>query len=106
LVSDFWARINYAPRIIEESDRIAAVLTMVAASQGVSVVPSTVETVITTGVAFRPISGPRPPSLEHCCIYRTDIANEEVDALVSALLQIEKERRSRSPKRSRDRQAS
>jgi DNA-binding transcriptional LysR family regulator len=47
-------------RIIEESDRVPAVLTMVAAGSGVSMVPQSVQHLVTGGIAFRPLPSPVP----------------------------------------------
>lgn len=59
------------PRVVQESDRAAAVLTMVAAEQGISLLPESVSQLIQRGVIFRPLKG-KPPVLEHAFAYRSD----------------------------------
>ncbi|HWB60549.1 MAG TPA: LysR family substrate-binding domain-containing protein, partial [Chthoniobacteraceae bacterium] len=65
---------GFAPRIVQESDRVAAVLTMVAAEQGISLLPEAVSRLIRAGVALRPLRGEKP-MLEHTFIYRARNAN-------------------------------
>jgi DNA-binding transcriptional LysR family regulator len=59
------------PRIIRESDRAAAVLTMVAAEQGISLLPESISRLIHRGVVFRPLKG-KQPMLEHSFAHRAD----------------------------------
>ena len=60
---------DFSPRVVQESDRVAAVLTMVAAGQGISLLPEAVSRLIREGVAFRPVKGVRP-ELAHTFVYR------------------------------------
>jgi len=62
-------REGFAPKIVQESERVAAVLTMVAAGQGVSLLPTAVQKLLTQGVSFCPIFGRRQPVLEHTFVY-------------------------------------
>lgn len=62
-------RKGFKPKIVQESERVAAVLTMVAAGQGVSLLPTTVCKFLTRGVVFRPIAGRPQPSLEHTFVH-------------------------------------
>jgi DNA-binding transcriptional LysR family regulator len=65
---------DFRPRVVQESDRVAAVLTMVAAEQGISLLPEAVSRLINTGVAFRPVKGEKP-MLAHTFAYRTRNTN-------------------------------
>jgi DNA-binding transcriptional LysR family regulator len=56
-------------RVVQESERAAAVLTMVAADQGISLLPESMTRLIQSGVEFRPIKGIKP-ILEHAFAYR------------------------------------
>lgn len=60
-----------AARIVQESDRVAAILTMVAAGSGVSIVPEAVRHLITKGVVFRPLPPPQPV-LQHTFAHRSE----------------------------------
>jgi DNA-binding transcriptional LysR family regulator len=53
-------RHGLGPRIVQESDRVPAILTMVAAGSGVTLVPQTVEHLISKGVVFRELPSPKP----------------------------------------------
>jgi len=81
----FWKGISFAPRVVGESERIAAVLTMVAANQGVSVVPDSVGRLISEGVVFRPIAGEKPPLLEHSCLFPAEDLHPEREDFVALL---------------------
>ena len=59
------------PRVVRESDRAAAVLTMVAAEQGISLLPESLSKLIGRGVVFRPLKG-NQPMLEHAFAWRPD----------------------------------
>ncbi len=52
-------RAKFHPRVVQESDRVAAVLTMVAAAQGISLLPAALSHLIPRGVVFRPVRGGR-----------------------------------------------
>lgn len=60
--------------VVQESERVAAVLTMVAADQGVSLLPRSLSRLVHPGVVFRQVSGPLP-ILIHTFAYRTDETN-------------------------------
>jgi LysR family transcriptional regulator, benzoate and cis,cis-muconate-responsive activator of ben and cat genes len=47
-------------RIVQESDRVPAILTMVAAGSGVTVVPQSIEHLMAVGVVFRRLPFPEP----------------------------------------------
>lgn len=81
----FWDAMPFVPRVVGESERIAAVLTMVAANQGVSVVPDSVARLISEGVVFRPIAGDKPPLLEHSCLFPAEGRHPEREDFVALL---------------------
>ena len=56
-------------RIVQESDRVPAVLTMVAAGSGVTMVSQSLQRLIATGVRFLPLPSPAP-LLHHAFAYR------------------------------------
>ena len=56
-------------RIVQESDRVPAILTMVGAGCGVTIVPESVRHLIAKGVVFRRLPSP-PPLLQHTFAYR------------------------------------
>jgi DNA-binding transcriptional LysR family regulator len=56
-------------RVVQESERAAAVLTMVATEQGISLLPESMTHLIQSGVEFRPIKSIKP-ILEHAFAYR------------------------------------
>lgn len=64
----FCAQTSIKPRIVQESERVAAVLTMVAAEQGISLLPLTLRRWIEHGVVFRPLHAPKL-TLEHTFAY-------------------------------------
>jgi len=74
---------DFRPRVVQESDRVAAVLTMVAAGQGISLLPEAVSRLIREGVAFRPVKGLRPV-LAHTFVYR----NRKPDTLVADFVKL------------------
>jgi DNA-binding transcriptional LysR family regulator len=51
----FCTKTRLKPRIVQESERVAAVLTMVAAEQGISLLPAALSRTIGHGVVFRPL---------------------------------------------------
>lgn len=57
-------------RIVQESDRVLAILTMVAAGNGVSMVSQSVQHLIPEGVCFRELPAP-VPWMHHAFGYRT-----------------------------------
>ena len=75
---------DFNPRVVQESDRVAAVLTMVAAGQGISLLPEAVSRLIREGVAFRPVKGVRA-ELAHTFVYRNHKAEATVADFVKLL---------------------
>lgn len=78
------AAASLRPRIVQESDRAAAVLTMVAAEQGISLLPESVSSWLPQAVVFRPLHG-KQPLLEHAFACRTDPANPSLAAFLKIL---------------------
>ncbi len=72
-----------ALQIVQESDRVAAVLTMVAAGSGITVVPQSIRHLIDSGVVFRPLPLPRP-RLHHVFAHRSG----ESSAILSQFLSV------------------
>jgi DNA-binding transcriptional LysR family regulator len=72
--------------VVQESERVAAVLTMVAADQGVSLLPQSLSRLVHPGVVFCPVSGP-PPILVHHFAYRTHETNPVVLDFLKLLAQ-------------------
>lgn len=57
------------PRLAHESERVSAILTMVAAGNGLSVVPESLRGLMPEGITYREL--PRPtPKLRHAFVYR------------------------------------
>ena len=52
-VSVLCRQAKFQPKVVQESDRVAAVLTMVAAGQGVSVLPESLSRWLSVGVVFK-----------------------------------------------------
>jgi DNA-binding transcriptional LysR family regulator len=77
------AKMHIHPRIVQESDRAAAVLTMVAAEQGISLLPESVSKLVDRGVVFRPLKNERP-MLEHAFAWRPD----EPQSLITDFLKL------------------
>lgn len=75
---------SFFPRIVQESERVPAVLTMVAAGQGISLLPQSVSRLVGEGVVFIPLSG-RQPRLEHGFAYRDTSGSPELLDLVRLL---------------------
>lgn len=63
------------PRVVQESERAAAVLTMVAADQGVSIFPESISQQVHPAVVFRRVRG-ATPTLDHTFAYRAIPENE------------------------------
>lgn len=79
---------GFKPRIVEETDRVPAVLTMVAAGQGCSLLPAGVAHLLPGGVRFLPVSSRRRPLLEHACLYRERPDSEEMAHFLDALKRV------------------
>jgi DNA-binding transcriptional LysR family regulator len=63
------AEATIRPRVVQESERAAAVLMMVAAEQGVSLLPESVSRLVHPGVVFLRVTG-MSPTLDHTYAYR------------------------------------
>jgi DNA-binding transcriptional LysR family regulator len=61
---------KFRPRVVQESDRVAAVLTMIAAEQGISLLPEALARLIPAGVVFREIAG-KKMMLDHAFAFRS-----------------------------------
>lgn len=72
------------PRVVQESERVAAVLTMIAAGQGISLLPEAVSRSVHPGVVFRKLDKP-VPMLEHAFVYRNDNPNPLISELLPLL---------------------
>jgi DNA-binding transcriptional LysR family regulator len=64
------ASAKFRPKVVQESDRVAAVLTMIAAEQGISLLPKALAKVVPAGVSFREIAGKRI-LLDHAFAFRS-----------------------------------
>jgi DNA-binding transcriptional LysR family regulator len=73
-----------AARIVQESDRVPAILTMVAAGNGVSMVPSSVRHLISKGVVFKKLPIPEP-LLNHAFAYQPQKISEPLQAFLKVL---------------------
>lgn len=67
----FCATAKFRPKVIRESDRVAAVITMIAAEQGVSLLPETMTRLAPHGVVFREVAG-KKFMLEHAFAWRDE----------------------------------
>jgi DNA-binding transcriptional LysR family regulator len=70
-------------RILQESDRVPAILTMVAAGNGVSMVPQSVTHLIPRGVVFRKLPAPQP-LIDHTFAYQS----QEISTALAAFLKL------------------
>jgi DNA-binding transcriptional LysR family regulator len=82
--SEICHRHRLAPRIVQESDRVPAILTMVAAGNGVTLVPQTVEHLISKGVVFRELPSPKPVLL-HAFGYRSQRLTKPLQDFLASL---------------------
>jgi DNA-binding transcriptional LysR family regulator len=73
------------PRIVQESERVAAVLTMVAANQGISLLPASAGKLLGSGVVFCPVVSRPKPMLEHAFVYREKAMTPELADFVALL---------------------
>jgi DNA-binding transcriptional LysR family regulator len=71
------------PQVVQESERAAAILTMVAAEQGISLLPESVSRLVHPGVVFREVRG-ATPTLDQTFAYRTS----EINPMVSDFLKL------------------
>jgi LysR family transcriptional regulator, benzoate and cis,cis-muconate-responsive activator of ben and cat genes len=81
------------PRVVQESERVPAVLTMVAAQQGISLLPEAVSRLVHPGVVFRGVKG-TVPMLEHAFVYRSAKENQLVTDFLNLLARRTVNRRS------------
>jgi DNA-binding transcriptional LysR family regulator len=75
--SDWAVRHRLGGRIVQESERVPAVLTMVAAGSGVSLVPESATHLVSDGVCFRKLPKPRF-ELRHVFAYRREEGRPEL----------------------------
>ena len=71
-------------QIVQESDRVPAVLTMVAAGSGVTLAPQSVKHLMASGVIFRPLPSPQP-ILNYVFAYRCKEASPALNHFLSLL---------------------
>jgi DNA-binding transcriptional LysR family regulator len=76
---------GFRPRVVEETDRVPAVMTMVAAGQGISLLPAGVSHLLPSAVRFLPVSNRSRPMLEHVCLYRGNSTSKETLAFLGNL---------------------
>jgi len=74
-------------RIIDESDRVPAILAMVAAGSGVTMIPKMVEPFLPKGIDFRDLPAPSPKLL-NTFVYRTRNGSPAVFDFVQLLLKM------------------
>ena len=79
---------KFRPRIVQESERVSAVLTMVAAEQGISLLPKGVSRLVAHGVNFVALTG-RAAHLDHAFAFRAKCPPQEIEDLVSLLSRCE-----------------
>lgn len=79
LVARLCMKSRFQPRVVEESDRVPAVLTMVAAEQGISILPESLRRLVSDEVSFVPLKDPGA-ILEHAFAYRARSAKAEIKA--------------------------
>jgi DNA-binding transcriptional LysR family regulator len=82
-------RHRLAARIVQESDRVPAILTMVAAGSGVTMVPQGITHLISTGVHFRKLPSPQPV-LQHTFAYRARTASPLLEDFLTLLRKMER----------------
>ncbi|MBB5351590.1 DNA-binding transcriptional LysR family regulator [Haloferula luteola] len=83
---DEWCRqAGFGPQIVHESKRVAAVLTWVAANQGISLVPSGLTRMLDAAVVFLPLVGKPRPVLAHGFVYRRTAKNPALREWVKLL---------------------
>ena len=83
-VKDLCAGVRFQPLVVQESDRVAAVLTMIAAGQGISVLPAGLSRLLTTGVVFKPLAGSKA-MLSHAFAFRQGAPEEPITAFAHLL---------------------
>jgi len=73
------------PQVVQESERVPAVLTMIAVEQGISLLPESVSRLVHPGVVFRPLRAPTAV-LEHAFAYKNGHQNDLVSNLATMLI--------------------
>lgn len=68
--TDLTEKHRLSGRIVQESDRVPAILTMVAAGSGLTLIPQSVRHLLTKGICFRKLPVPEP-LLYHTFAYRS-----------------------------------
>ena len=79
LVSGLCTKSRFQPRVVEESDRVPAVLTMVAAEQGISILPESLRRLVGDEVSFVPLKE-TGAILEHAFAFQARSAKPEIEA--------------------------
>lgn len=82
--SELAERHRLSPRIVQESDRLPAILTMVAAGSGITLVPQNAGHLISRGIVFRPLPAPRP-MLYHAFAYRRGHVSKSLASFLAHL---------------------
>jgi DNA-binding transcriptional LysR family regulator len=77
-------RHGLAPRIVQESERVPAILTMVAAGSGVTMVPQGIAHLIPKGIHFRKLPSPQP-FLQHTFAYRIPAVSPQLHDFLALL---------------------
>ena len=72
------------PRVVQESDRVAAVLTMVAAGQGISLLPASLSRWLSVGVVFKDINEAKAV-LTHAFAFLRDVSDDALQEFVRML---------------------
>ena len=71
-------------RIVHESERVPAILTMVAAGNGITLIPQSVRHLLTKGICFRKLPVPEP-ILHHTFAYQNNCASYPLKAFLALL---------------------
>jgi DNA-binding transcriptional LysR family regulator len=82
--SDLAVKHALAPQIVQESERVPAVLTMVAAGLGVTILPETAGSLVAKGLARRKLPSP-PPILCHTFAHRPSSGSPALKAFLALL---------------------
>jgi len=64
-------RAGFGPHVVHEVRQVTSIANLVAADLGVSLVPASMQQVLSTGVVYRPIEGDAPKA-RMCLVYRRD----------------------------------
>jgi DNA-binding transcriptional LysR family regulator len=75
---------RFQPRVVQESDRVAAVLTMVAAGQGISLLPASLSRWLNTGVVFKEVNETKTV-LTHVFAFRRGAPGDELQEFTRML---------------------